>query len=102
MQGLADVAQLVEHFTRNEGVPGSSPGVGFAPFALLIGGFLGLLRTLIPPPEASLRGLWKRSGNFVAAGESFVRARSAGRSVVPCPLGRPSVGRPWPASLTSG
>ena len=25
---LADVAQLVEHFTRNEGVPGSSPGVG--------------------------------------------------------------------------
>ena len=26
---LADVAQLVEHFTRNEGVPGSSPGVGF-------------------------------------------------------------------------
>ena len=28
--GPADVAQLVEHFTRNEGVPGSSPGVGFA------------------------------------------------------------------------
>jgi hypothetical protein len=27
-KGLADVAQLVEHFTRNEGVPGSSPGVG--------------------------------------------------------------------------
>ena len=26
----ADVAQLVEHFTRNEGVPGSSPGVGSA------------------------------------------------------------------------
>ena len=26
---IADVAQLVEHFTRNEGVPGSSPGVGF-------------------------------------------------------------------------
>jgi hypothetical protein len=24
----ADVAQLVEHFTRNEGVPGSIPGVG--------------------------------------------------------------------------
>ena len=29
-QHFADVAQLVEHFTRNEGVPGSSPGVGFA------------------------------------------------------------------------
>ena len=28
LQGPADVAQLVEHFTRNEGVPGSSPGVG--------------------------------------------------------------------------
>ena len=27
--GIADVAQLVEHFTRNEGFPGSSPGVGF-------------------------------------------------------------------------
>ena len=26
---LADVAQLVEHFTRNEGVRGSSPRVGF-------------------------------------------------------------------------
>jgi hypothetical protein len=25
---LADVAQLVEHFTRNEGVRGSSPRVG--------------------------------------------------------------------------
>src|SRR3954451_12231478 len=30
LAGAADVAQLVEHFTRNEGVPGSSPGVGFA------------------------------------------------------------------------
>jgi len=26
---VADVAQLVEHFTRNEGVRGSSPRVGF-------------------------------------------------------------------------
>ena len=26
---FADVAQLVEHFTRNEGVTGSNPGVGF-------------------------------------------------------------------------
>ena len=29
-RALADVAQLVEHFTRNEGVPGSNPGVGFS------------------------------------------------------------------------
>src|SRR2546421_7928482 len=28
----ADVAQLVEHFTRNEGVRGSSPRVGFEEF----------------------------------------------------------------------
>jgi hypothetical protein len=28
-KGLADVAQLVEHFTRNEGVRGSNPRVGF-------------------------------------------------------------------------
>ena len=28
-RGRADVAQLVEHFTRNEGVRGSSPRVGF-------------------------------------------------------------------------
>ncbi len=28
-QAVADVAQLVEHFTRNEGVRGSSPRVGF-------------------------------------------------------------------------
>jgi hypothetical protein len=27
-RSFADVAQLVEHFTRNEGVPGSNPGVG--------------------------------------------------------------------------
>jgi hypothetical protein len=27
---LAGVAQLVEHFTRNEGVSGSSPLAGFA------------------------------------------------------------------------
>ena len=32
----ADVAQLVEHFTRNEGVPGSSPGVGSERQALLM------------------------------------------------------------------
>src|SRR5437764_3917947 len=36
----ADVAQLVEHFTRNEGVRGSNPRVGFEPIlrARRIGG----------------------------------------------------------------
>jgi hypothetical protein len=29
MGAPADVAQLVEHFTRNEGVRGSNPRVGF-------------------------------------------------------------------------
>ncbi len=32
-ESSADVAQLVEHFTRNEGVRGSNPRVGFAGFA---------------------------------------------------------------------
>src|SRR5215207_9526706 len=35
----ADVAQLVEHFTRNEGVPGSSPGVGSSKAPLRSGAF---------------------------------------------------------------
>ena len=35
----ADVAQLVEHFTRNEGVPGSSPGVGSDTKSLEIASF---------------------------------------------------------------
>ena len=33
---FADVAQLVEHFTRNEGVPGSNPGVGSGAGRLLL------------------------------------------------------------------
>jgi hypothetical protein len=37
---IADVAQLVEHFTRNEGVPGSSPGVGSLGKPRLGGAFL--------------------------------------------------------------
>src|SRR6266508_7009853 len=36
----ADVAQLVEHFTRNEGVPGSSPGVGLLGFAGVLSGLV--------------------------------------------------------------
>jgi hypothetical protein len=35
---FADVAQLVEHFTRNEGVAGSSPAVGFARYARALRG----------------------------------------------------------------
>src|SRR5450755_3638261 len=38
----ADVAQLVEHFTRNEGVPGSSPGVGSTGLSCISGPFVGL------------------------------------------------------------
>ena len=41
----ADVAQLVEHFTRNEGVPGSSPGVGLGKWPQ-IGHFLVLAKRL--------------------------------------------------------
>ena len=46
---LADVAQLVEHFTRNEGVPGSSPGVG-------LGRSHGPLGTGSAPGCVSVRG----------------------------------------------
>ena len=38
----ADVAQLVEHFTRNEGVRGSSPRVGSLVFALGLAWSLGI------------------------------------------------------------
>jgi hypothetical protein len=55
---VADVAQLVEHFTRNEGVPGSSPGVGFGRKYLKLGGFLTSGR----PPDRSRWRLWKRFG----------------------------------------
>ena len=36
-QARADVAQLVEHFTRNEGVRGSSPRVGFQDYCAIVG-----------------------------------------------------------------
>ena len=38
----ADVAQLVEHFTRNEGVRGSSPRVGFTIIQHILAFLLGL------------------------------------------------------------
>ena len=46
----ADVAQLVEHFTRNEGVPGSSPGVGSGegPVIRLFHGQAGIWMTACP------------------------------------------------------
>jgi hypothetical protein len=58
MTAPADVAQLVEHFTRNEGVPGSSPGVGFAN-SLQTSAFSGLRsrRRRSTPPR------WQRFGN---------------------------------------
>ena len=44
----ADVAQLVEHFTRNEGVPGSSPGVGSRE-SVEFGGFRSRCAFLVVP-----------------------------------------------------
>ena len=35
----ADVAQLVEHFTRNEGVRGSNPRVGYEKAPQIVGAF---------------------------------------------------------------
>jgi hypothetical protein len=42
----ADVAQLVEHFTRNEGVRGSSPRVGSLGNRPQVGGFV--MRPMLP------------------------------------------------------
>ena len=47
---FADVAQLVEHFTRNEGVPGSSPGVGSSGKPRSQGGVFSLPRRLAQRP----------------------------------------------------
>jgi hypothetical protein len=54
----ADVAQLVEHFTRNEGVPGSSPGVGFVETPAMTGvSRLGVVR---PAGRAvGMEAFWK-------------------------------------------
>ena len=78
---LADVAQLVEHFTRNEGVPGSSPGVGLPDLQ----GFLdsrsvrallgGTGRVPVPAPDGA-RGA--SSGAFPSSGaEAHARCPSS-------------------------
>src|SRR5947209_6658952 len=55
----ADVAQLVEHFTRNEGVRGSSPRVGFEEF---------LQSSLFLPRSDSARALvWPQIGAFLVS-----------------------------------
>ena len=66
----ADVAQLVEHFTRNEGVPGSSPGVGFTvsshfrafPESLPVGASSRVSRRHPRPPESHPGGRRFESG----------------------------------------
>src|SRR3977135_1334765 len=50
----ADVAQLVEHFTRNEGVRGSNPRVGSALLAFITGLFADISSVVeIPIPLIS-------------------------------------------------
>ena len=49
----ADVAQLVEHFTRNEGVPGSSPGVGSRGMPCTQALFVGSITLAVLPPRCS-------------------------------------------------
>ena len=63
----ADVAQLVEHFTRNEGVPGSSPGVGLGK-ALETGSFPS------PPP---LQEIQRDLGANLGATREIGRAKQA-------------------------
>ena len=69
----ADVAQLVEHFTRNEGVRGSNPRVGFyeAPTRFDPEGLVPLLNASAPTTSAvSARS---RSAEFRSAAASSSR-----------------------------
>ena len=61
----ADVAQLVEHFTRNEGVPGSSPGVGSEKTPVIRGfGVFGptLISERVPNLSQTSDSLWFMAG----------------------------------------
>ena len=86
--GRADVAQLVEHFTRNEGVRGSNPRVGFG----VIAGVLragnnedcqaGTKRVHLWTPSHLLTGLKDTTG-----GPGSVRAGHARPPVQPVAAG---------------
>jgi hypothetical protein len=53
----ADVAQLVEHFTRNEGVPGSNPGVGFSEVPAIRAVFVRLM--FVSSVARVMEAIWK-------------------------------------------
>src|SRR4051794_8665168 len=68
----ADVAQLVEHFTRNEGVSGSSPLVGSRkPCA---SGALFFVRVGSPVRPGPVVTRWQRNGDVTGADAPTVDA----------------------------
>jgi hypothetical protein len=71
---FADVAQLVEHFTRNEGVPGSSPGVGSEIKHLLKG-------TLLTPRSGRHAGEKRSKGYTRGTRDSRKAAPTVARAV---------------------
>src|SRR2546425_4055207 len=78
---LADVAQLVEHFTRNEGVRGSNPRVGSfrqagwsASVVPAMAEFVGTVTFLFTDIEGSTRLVHKLRDGY---GESCARSQSA-------------------------
>jgi hypothetical protein len=92
-RAVADVAQLVEHFTRNEGVSGSNPLVGFTPIPGDEGVY-GPKHLVGPEPficrevVAKSRKVSKRAG--AAAGD--LRVRHENGATAPRPNGyRPAL-----------
>ena len=80
----ADVAQLVEHFTRNEGVPGSIPGVGSHRNYLLRGDFL--------PQSCGQNGRQKSGQGYVRGTPDFRKAAKSARALYPLGRDQPSEG----------
>jgi len=92
----ADVAQLVEHFTRNEGVPGSIPGVGFVYRNARVGAVFGLRDGWVARCGCPL---WKRFGSLNGEAPPLRDPRlgvSQHRERVPSPLSRDATARRRP------
>src|SRR6478735_4726478 len=84
--GPADVAQLVEHFTRNEGVPGSSPGVGFERRCRIAASLQLFYAGAGSPPGARLltAGATQRAAGRARACRRRARAPRTRRRPTPC------------------
>ncbi len=82
IQARADVAQLVEHFTRNEGVRGSSPRVGLRRVHAVCGGPMGGACS----PHAQCWGPGFESPRRLAASSCCLWGAHGGSLLPPCPM----------------